>query len=127
MSRSPYYDQGAADGSEDTAALSACPPGRAAGQNPSKAWSVMYRRGYDSTFKPEPCKHDQGCKKAKKRGQGQAPQCRPPLAFKPGKLAFKPGKLAFKPGSLAFTPGNRGLAAKMQARAERIKSGQDDD
>jgi len=46
------------------------------------------------------------------------------MAFKPGRLAFKQGSLAFKQGSLAFKPGNRGAAAKMQARAERIRSSQ---
>jgi hypothetical protein len=86
----------------------------------------MYRRGYDSTFKPNPCRHEGNCKvarelqKRRERGERGVSARRAPLAFKRGSLALKPGKLAFERGSLAFNPKRGALAGKMQARAKRM-------
>lgn len=60
---SPMYAQGSADGEADSAALSACPPGEAAGPRPpSPAYPVMYMRGYTEHFLPFPCQCDGKCR-----------------------------------------------------------------
>jgi hypothetical protein len=61
---SPFYAQGYADGESDTLLVAACPGNPPLGPDPGKAWSVLYRKGYSSTFFPVP---HEGCK-----------QCRPP-------------------------------------------------
>lgn len=69
---SPYFDQGCLDGAEDARQLSQCPPGMAAGQDPGRSWSVMYRRGYDRTFHPTPCPCDGSCRRNRQLGQAPA-------------------------------------------------------
>lgn len=77
---SPYFDQGCLDGSEDALLLSQCPPGAPAGRDPSRSWSVMYNRGYDRTFHPNPCPCDGSCRKGKQLGQAPAAGQQTPAA-----------------------------------------------
>lgn len=63
QARSPYYQQGAADGWRDSDLASACPPGEQPGQDPERDWSIMYRRGYEDAYQPSPCPCDGSCRR----------------------------------------------------------------
>lgn len=58
---SPYYKAGCADGERDTQLVTDCPPGDPIGMDPDRAWSWMYRRGYEASFKPVRHECDESC------------------------------------------------------------------
>jgi hypothetical protein len=61
---SPMFRAGCEDGAEDTRLNSQHPGGQAHGPDPEKAWSWMYRRGYERTF--DPAAAHLGCKECDK-------------------------------------------------------------
>jgi hypothetical protein len=69
---SPYFAAGREDGRADADLVSMCPPAEPAGMNAEREWSIMYRRGYGSTFLPVPCPCDGSCRVGKQ--YGEAPQ-----------------------------------------------------
>lgn len=60
---SPYFAAGLEDGTRDAEFESACPPQAPWGMEPSLAWSVMYRRGYDRGHVVTPCECDKSCER----------------------------------------------------------------
>lgn len=59
---SPFYDAGLGDGTADAETESACPPGIAAGPDPERTWSWMYKRGYADGYQVDPCACDGSCR-----------------------------------------------------------------
>jgi hypothetical protein len=63
QANSPSFDKGSRDGAADAWRAEQCPPLPVIGPDiPDPAYPVMYMRGYDLTFTPNPCNCDGSCK-----------------------------------------------------------------
>lgn len=62
---SPFFALGVQDGQRDTLLVSACPPADPEGMDPARAWSWMYKRGYERAFQPDRHVCTDVCKAAK--------------------------------------------------------------
>lgn len=64
QAKSPYYAAGAEDGHRDCLIVANCPPGSPLGQDDNRAWSAMYRTGYEDEWsKAVPHKCTAECKR----------------------------------------------------------------
>lgn len=60
---SPYFAAGLEDGTRDALAESSCPPQPSEGPDEERAWSWMYKRGYERGYQPNPCQCDGTCQR----------------------------------------------------------------